>query len=102
MIKGTNGTLGIEVVRKDDIIHFIGHFEKGLTSKMKMYVVDVQNMFDDTGTIELNRESDGVCIGLIGYEPQGTNFFFIPNQGRDLICVDSTELEMAVKEVIGV
>ncbi len=99
MIDGTNGALGINVVRKDEIIYFIGHFKKGVTSKMIMHVADAQNMFDSTGTIELIRH--GKCVGLIGYEPQGTSFFFPPNQGYDLIFVDSTELEEAVKEVIG-
>ena len=98
MIKGTNGALGVEVVRKDDTIHFIGHFKKGVISEMIMHVADARNMFDSTGTIELNR--GGKCVGLIGYEPQGTNFFFPPNQGCDLICVDNLELEGAVNEII--
>lgn len=100
MIEGTNGAIGIDVVREDDIIRFIGHFKEEIISEMVVSVVDAKTMFDSTGTTELNR--DGKPVGLIGYEPQGTSFFFLPNQGYDLICVDSSELKKAVEEAIRV
>ncbi len=100
MIKSTNGALGIEVVREYDTIRFIGHFKEGLTSEIKVKVSDAKNMFDSTGTIEVLGH-DNKSVGLIGYEPQGTNFFFPPNQNHDLICVDSVEINDAVRAAIG-
>ena len=87
MIESTNGAIGIDVVREDDIIRFIGHFKDDITSEVRVYVDDAQTMFDSTGTTVISK--GGKQIGLIGHEPQGTSFFFPPNQGHDLICQGS-------------
>jgi len=99
MIKGDNDTLGIEVVREGKVLRFIGHFTKEIKSEMTMYVADARTMFDSTGLTEL-KAKDGRVVGVISYEPQGTIFYFIANQGMDLISVDSNSLKKAVMKAV--
>ena len=99
MVKSTNGALGVEVVREGQFIVFIGKFKKGITSKMKVRVNDVMKIFGDTGTTTVH-DSNGQYVGLIGYEPQGTSFIFPPNQGHDMIFVESDEIKAAVEDAI--
>jgi len=100
MIEGTNGAIGIDVVRKGEALHFIGHFKENITSEITVLVSDAQTMFDSTGTTVVSK--GGKQVGLIGHEPQGTSFFFPPNQNYDLIFVDSSELKKAVQEAVRV
>lgn len=99
MIKSINGAQGIKVIREGDKVRFIGHFKEGITSEMVITVADARSIIESTGTNEIYK--NGVCVGLIGNEPQGTTFFFPPNQNYDLIVVSSLGLKRVVKRLTG-
>lgn len=99
VIKCTNGAEGLNVVREGDVVKFIAHFEKEKKGEMVFKTDSVRRIFGDTGTTEV-RDKNGDYVGLISYEPQGSEFLFSHLQMA--AGVDSDELLEEVKKVIAV
>ncbi len=63
-----------------------------------MFLAEARKIFEKPETRKVVEE-DGVLTGFLYFEPRGSDLVFIPKAGYELIRVDGSEFERALRAV---